>query len=51
MSMNNFSKDNRKPDEREIKIPDKGEVQGKRNPKRKDKDYERKYGDKYEEWN
>jgi len=46
----NFSKANPKSDEREIKIPDKEEVQGKRTPKKKNKDYERKYGDKYQDW-
>ncbi len=38
-------------EEREIKDPQKDDFNGKRKMKRKDKDYEKKYGDREERWN
>lgn len=35
----------------EIEIPTKDEVKGHRNPKKKDKDYEKKYGNRDDRWN
>jgi hypothetical protein len=50
---NNFSEDKPKPRLQEVEIKDlqKDEVQGKRNPKKKDKDYQKKYGDREDNWN
>ena len=50
---NNFSDNKPKPRPQEIEIKDlqKDEVRGKRNPKKKDKDYQKKYGDREENWN
>jgi len=47
----NNPKDRPKPEDREIEDLKKDEVNGRRTPKKKNKDYERKYGDKYDNWN
>jgi hypothetical protein len=53
MKNNNFSSDSRETPKLEplIEIPTKDEVNGKRKQKRKDKDYDRKYGDREDRWN
>lgn len=34
-----------------VQEPSKEDVKGRRNPKKKDKDYERKYGSREDSWN
>jgi hypothetical protein len=51
MKRDNFSKDKPNQTEPEIEIPSKDEVNGRRKPKKKNKDYEKKYGDDERFWN
>lgn len=44
-------KDKPNPNDPVIDEPTKEDVRGKRNPKKKNKDYDKKYGDKYDNWN
>ena len=38
-------------EEREVEIPSKDEVRGHRNAKKRKKEYEKKYGSDYDNWN
>jgi hypothetical protein len=49
--MKDFSKDKQRPNEPIIEDLKKEDLKGKRNPKKKDKDYEKKYGRDVDNWN
>ena len=49
--MKNILKDKSRPNDPDvIEEPTKEDIKGKRNPKKKNKDYEKKYGYKYSDW-
>jgi hypothetical protein len=51
---NNFSGKNEEDEDNSsslVKVPTKEDVRGKRNKRKKDKDYQKKYGDSYDDWN